>query len=120
MPRAKTNSKISPAGKTELWDQIVVHKKTQSYQVKETGGESSYTFWIASWEVPKDRLPVGAKKKRITASGPRQEVAKANLVLAIPLDETVGAGDQGDLVRARLRSAAKSRKSDETTSSANS
>jgi len=35
----------------------------------------------------------------------------ACLVLAIPLDETAGAGDQGELVRARLRIAANSRNS---------
>jgi integrase len=83
MPRAKSQSRNSSAGKTELWDQIAVQKKTQTYPVKETGGESSYTFWIASWEVPKDRLPLGAKRKRITASGARQEVAKANLVVKV-------------------------------------
>lgn len=69
MARAKAQQGISSSAKKELWDQIVVNKKTQTYIVKETGAEETYTFWLASWEVPKDRLPEGAKRKRITASG---------------------------------------------------
>ena len=83
MARAKSQQGNSSLLKKELWDQIVVRKKTQSYIVKETGKEETYTFWLASWEVPKDRLPEGAQRKRITASGTRQEVAKADLLVKV-------------------------------------
>lgn len=83
MARAKAKQGNSSALRKELWDQIVARKKVQTYIVKETGNEETYTFWLASWEVPKDRLPEGAQRKRITASGPRLEVAKSDLVVKV-------------------------------------
>lgn len=73
----------------EIYDQILTVKKQQSYVVKETGKSEKYDFYLATWEVPRDLLPDGSARKRITASDRREERAKAALVAKVTsfLDE---------------------------------
>jgi hypothetical protein len=56
--------------KQELAEQISTYKKTGSYETKKGSGKIrkiSYTYFEASWEVPKEFLPTGATRRRLTA-----------------------------------------------------
>jgi integrase len=72
--------------KQELAEQISTYKKTGSYKTKKGSAKDqkvSYNYFEASWEVPKEFLPSGASRRRLTARGESKEEAKWTLVTQI-------------------------------------
>ena len=80
MPRKKNPTK------QELAEQISTYKKTGSYKTKKGSDKDqkiSYDYFEASWEVPKELLPTGASRRRLTARGKTKEEARWSLVTQI-------------------------------------
>ena len=69
--------------KKELASEISTYKKTGYYKRKDSREKIAYDYYEASWEVPRDLLPSGASRRRLTARGASTEEARWSLVTQI-------------------------------------
>jgi hypothetical protein len=70
--------KVVPRQRAPRYSGGLTHLSAQRID-RDTGERVEYSYWQASREVPREFLPAGVERKRITGNGPTQAIAKQRL-----------------------------------------